>query len=495
MPPLRPHPHLYEINTWAWLEELSRTAGRRLTLADVPGEEWDRLRALGFDLVYLLGVWQRSPAARQWARSTPEYFSSYDAALPGWTLDDVVGSGFAVRDYEPDPRLLREKHTWRDIDNLRTHLHQRGMGLVLDFVGNHTALDHPWMTAHPEFYIQGTMELFRREPSAFYCAEPTTGPPLLIARGRDPNYPAWPDTAQLNYFQPATRAAMIAILRLLQQHCDGVRCDMAMLALNDVFARIWGNPAGTPPATEFWSEARAAVPDLLLLGEVYWKLEGRLQQLGVNFTYDKGLYDRLRFSNAQDVGAHIAAADGDPGRMGRFIENHDEPRAVTAFGVEKSKAAAVAVATLPGLRFFHQGQLEGRTRFLPMQMGRAAAEPMNEDVRSFYRRLLAIANQPAFHEGEWKLLAVTADTDASYPSLLAWRWKLDHEFKLVVVNLGDQTAQGRVPLAGEVDAAKQYSLADELNGPTYVRDGREITSQGLFVRLEPYGAHVLALEP
>src|SRR5215469_9742406 len=61
----RPNPHLYEINTWQWLEELSVRLGREITLNEVPDSEWDALARLGFNIVWLVGVWRRSPESRR----------------------------------------------------------------------------------------------------------------------------------------------------------------------------------------------------------------------------------------------------------------------------------------------------------------------------------------------------------------------------------------------------------------------------------------------
>ena len=66
----------------------------------------------------------------------------------------------------------------------------------------------------------------------------------MIANGRDPYFPAWPDVAQLNAFSPSLRTAVIDTLQQIAEQCDGVRCDMAMLVMNDTFARTWGARAG-----------------------------------------------------------------------------------------------------------------------------------------------------------------------------------------------------------------------------------------------------------
>ncbi|HEX9759651.1 MAG TPA: alpha-amylase family glycosyl hydrolase, partial [Candidatus Acidoferrales bacterium] len=334
--PLRVHPHLYEIHTWAWLEQLSAAQGKRITLAGVPDSDWDALAELGFDVVWLMGVWERSPRARRIARTETSMFAGYDEGRPGWRLEDVAGSPYAIHNYQPDARI----GSWEDLDGVRRKLHARGMRLLLDFVANHTAPDHPWVTQQPEVYVQGTLAEYRQDPGAFTLVE-DNGRAFFLARGRDPNYPPWTDTVQVNHSHPAGRAALLGTLREVARHCDGVRCDMAMLSLNEVFDRTWGHLVDEPrPATEFWTEAVAAVPGFLWLGEVYWDMEPRLQQLGFQFTYDKTLFDRLRYAAPPDVNQYLAAPVDFQSRMARFLENHDEGRSVAVFGRDRVEALA-----------------------------------------------------------------------------------------------------------------------------------------------------------
>jgi len=232
---IRTHPHLYEINTWAWLEELSVRLSRPITLAEVPDAEWDSLARLGFNIVWLMGVWQRSPESRRIKLENPQNHPEFESALPGWKPSDAIGSPYSIVQYVPDPRI----GTWDSLHSVRQKLHARGMALFLDFVGNHTALDCPWTREHPEFYIQGTKDQYDQNPLAFYQVESSAGVKYL-ALGKDPYFPPWDDVAQLNHFQPAVRAAQLDILRNIAAHCDGIRCDMAMLLLNDIFAKVWG---------------------------------------------------------------------------------------------------------------------------------------------------------------------------------------------------------------------------------------------------------------
>jgi hypothetical protein len=289
---------------------------------------------------------------------------------------------------------------------------------------------------------------------------------------------------------------MIDVLERLAGRADGARCDMAMLVLSDIFSRTWGDYLRTIiPAGEFWADARAAVRKFTLLAEVYWNFEWRLQHLGFDFTYDKGLYDRLLHSSPADVRGHLTADADYQRRSARFIENHDEPRSAAVFG-DRVRAAAVVIGTLPGLRFFHQGQFEGRMERLPVQLGRWSDEAPNEDLLRFYARLLSTVNDDVFHEGEWRLLDLHPAGDGSSSDLLAWQWLRAGEMRLVVVNLGEGTAQGFVQLSFEVAGdPKDGAIAfeDQLDGERYTWPRRALDESGLYVKLERGAAHIFRI--
>lgn len=490
--PLRLHPHLYEINTWAWLDELSAKLGRKVTLRDVPDAEWDAFSRLGFDLIWLMGIWERSPAGRRFFQTDASSFPSFDQALPGWKLSDIVGSPYSVRRYQPDPRI----GSWADLDHAREKLLARNMRLILDFVPNHTAPDHPWTSTHPEYYIQASLDDFRRDPAAFFLLD-TPGEPIPLAHGRDPYFPPWRDVVQLNYSEPATRAAMLGELREIAKHCDGVRCDMAMLVFNDIFARTWSSllRAKKPPAREFWSEVIASIPNFLWLAEVYWNCEGQCRDLGFQFAYDKDLYDALRDGRIAEIQERLRASIELQSGAARFLENHDEARSAAVFGTAKSEAVATLIATLPGLRFYHHGQLDGRKIHLPMPLACAAPEPVDFETRAFYERLLKICNEAVFHTVQWKLLPVSSAGDDTFRNLVAYQWLSGDFRKAVIINLAGTASQARVLIADGISASRQYLLLDQLHDARYPRDGGEISQLGLYVRLDPYRAHLFDVTP
>lgn len=488
----RKHPHLYEINTWAWLEDLSRRAGQRIDLAGVPDSEWNALAAAGFDFVWLMGVWERSPASRRLFYGDAVSLASFQRALPGFTIDDVVGSPYSINDYRPDPRI----GDWAALDAARAQLLRRGIQLLLDFVPNHLAIDHPWTLQHPEFFIQGSPGDLANDPASFYPVDTAAGW-KIIAHGKDPYFPAWRDVAQLNHFHPGLRAALLGQLKEVARHCDGVRCDMAMLMLTDIFGKTWAaHLAGAaPPPTEFWSDVRAALPDFLLLAEAYWGTEPRLIQLGFDFCYDKTFYDLLRDNRAGDLRILLSADIAPQTRLARFLENHDEERAAALFGPERSRAAAALMSTVPGMHLFHQGQLEGRKLQFPIALSHIAAEPPDPGIQALYTRLLAITRDSVFHSGAWRLLSVDTQGDGTAADLIVYDWQNEKTWNLVAVNPSGVTAQGRIRLGDRADAARNYLCHDALNHADYERTGAELRDPGLFVRISPFDAQIFDIAP
>ena len=488
------YPTVYEINTWVWLSELSKNAGRPVDLGSVPAAEWDAIAASGFDAVWLMGVWQRSPAGIAIANKNPGLLEGFRRALPEFRLEDNIGSPYCVRGYEVDERLGGPE----GLSHARKELANRGVRLILDFVPNHLAPDHPWVSEHPGYFIQGTADDAANDPASYISLNGT-----VFACGKDPYFPAWPDVLQLNAFQPGLRQAVAETLTNIADQCDGVRCDMAMLLLNSVFERTWGSRVGPRPATEYWVDAIPAVkqahPDFLFIAEAYWDLEWDLQQQGFDFCYDKRLYDRLEHENAESVRLHLCADLAYQNKLLRFIENHDEPRATAAFTPAKERAAAITTSTLLGARLFHEGQFEGRKVRLPVFLARRPEEPVDKELQDFYTKLLLAINSPVFREGDWNLCDRAGWPDnRSYENVAAWTWNKDGDRYLIVVNLSDGAAQALIKVACDALRGNQRRLTDLLSGATYERDGDSMLSPGLYVDLQPWGYHfvrVCGLDP
>jgi len=481
------NPSLYQMNTRVWLTERARALGRPATLDDIPDGELDRLAAMGFDWVWLLSVWQTGEAGQGVSRTNPEWRHEFRETLPDLREEDIAGSGFAVTGYTVhqglggDPALAR----------LRERLRARGLRLMLDFVPNHTGLDHPWVESHLTYYVPGTEIDQARAPQNYIWIKRKHGESLL-AHGRDPYFAGWPDTLQLDYSNPATQEAMIGELLKISRQCDGVRCDMAMLVLPDVFERTWGRRAPL-----FWPEAirrvRERTPGFLFMAEVYWDLEWTMQQQGFDYAYDKRLYDRLREGHARPVREHLHAGLDYQAKLARFLENHDEPRAAASFPPAMHEAAAVVTFLSPGLRFFHQGQLEGRTKRISPHLVRAPQEPVDGARQTFYQRLLTVLAQPVVRDGQWRLLECAPAWDGNWTAdcYIAWAWEAPGgQRRLVAVNYADHQAQCRVRLPYPDLDGRAVTLQDLLDPARYDRDGRELVSGGLFLDLGAWGYHV-----
>jgi hypothetical protein len=481
------HPVIYEINTWAWLHELSEKARRPITLGKVPVKEWDAIASYGFDAVWLMGVWERSPAGVAISMQDSGLLEEFRRVLPDFSPQDNVGSAYCVRRYSVDARLGGPE----DLAHARKQLADRGMRLILDFVPNHVATDHPWTTERPEYFIHGSSDDLAQQPNNFLRVGDN-----ILACGRDPYFPPWQDVVQLNAFNPELRKAAFETVMSIADQCDGMRCDMAMLLMNQIFQRTWGVTAGARPQTEYWPELIAAVkqryPNVLFMAEAYWDLEYELQQQGFDYCYDKRLYDRLEHESAESVRLHLCGNAAYQQKLIRFIENHDEPRAAATFSPSKARAAAVSTSTLYGAVLFHEGQFEGRRVRVPVFLRRRPEEPIDRSLEDFYRKLLHTVCSKDFREGKWRLCERTGWPDnQSHLNLVAWCVSTKRVRHLIVVNLSETPSQGRIPLPLEHLEGKQWRMTDAISGKVFHRNGDELRKAGLYVELDPWGFHLL----
>jgi hypothetical protein len=484
------YPVIYEINARVWLGELSQKYQRHVTLAAVPKQEWDAIAAWGFDAVWFMGVWQRSPAGIEISMRNPGLLEDFRRALPDFSADDNVGSPYCVRGYVVDEQLGGPE----GLAAARSMLAKRGLRLVLDFVPNHVAPDHPWVIEHPEYFVQGSAGDAKDDPASFVEVAGK-----VFARGRDPYFPAWPDVLQLNAFHPALRQAVIETVSDIAGQCDGIRCDMAMLMLNSIFERTWGARAGAKPVDDYWTTIipaiKAKFPEFRFIAEAYWDLEWELQQQGFDFCYDKKLYDRMEHADAETVRLHLLADASYQQKMVRFIENHDEPRAAASFPSEKRRAAALASLTLTGAKLLHEGQFEGRKVRLPVFLGRRPAEPVDQDLVAFYGSLLKETTRDVFRNGEWRLCERSGWPDnQTCRNILTWCWVKEDERYLIVINFGQGAAQALVHVPWDELRGKQWRLDDVLSGETYERSGSDMRDAGLYVDLKPWKCHLFQLQ-
>lgn len=473
---MAPHPLLYEINTRAFLSD-HLAAG---PIQDIPEDHFHQWSQLGFTHIWLMGVWKCGPVLRgaehEWAK-----------LLPDFQPEDVVASPYAITDYTVAPQLGGDA----GLRAFRQRLHEHGLKLILDFVPNHTSSTHTWTRERPEFYVHA----HERRPDTFATGERRIADGKNIAaqrhwpsrqwlaHGKDPYFPAWVDTAQLDYRNPETREAMTEQLMQVAKHCDGVRCDMSMLLLNDVFEKTWQAfpTVYPPPSEEFWPQAIATVkrqhPSFLLLAEAYWDLEARLLEHGFDFVYDKRVYDHLVARNPGALHEHFRSR-GKPffSRTAHFLENHDEPRAAAVLGLNEHRCASLLVLALPGLRLLHEGQLTGARLRASVHLRRRAAELADHKLSQWYENLLLALQNSTVGKGEFDSL----DTGCAEVFALHWRENADR-FDLALVNYSDALRPFKLPLTPGLWTCTDLLASSEPQ-----------TCQGIFhARLEPFATRLL----
>ncbi len=482
------YPNLYEINTRVWIKRF----GHNVKLDNVPEEYWKSLADKGMDYIWLMGVWKTNESTIDKYCFEEGLVEEYSRALPDWKHEDVIGSPYAIDDYEVNPALGGNK----SLNNLREILHKHNLKLILDFIPNHFSAESSLIKSHPEIFLQADEETYRIDPHTYFKPESTN---KIFAHGRDPFFPAWQDTVQINYFSKTARKFLIDKLITISDMCDGVRCDMAMLNLNHVFQNTWGtiiSKAGyRKPEKEFWEDAIKATKnhksDFLFIGEAYWDLEWTLQQLGFDFTYDKKLTDRLKIFNPSAIRSHLHAEFDYQQKLVRFLENHDEERAAKILGYKQSKAAAVIIGTIMGMRLFYDGQFEGKTVKLPVQLGREPEEKLQKGIKYFYNNFLQIINSDIFKNGNWKMLPVfpAGEGDITHENMLAWMWEMNNEKRLVVVNYSSFVSYCRIKI-DLTDYPEKIIFNDLINKQQYSRSKDEVREPGLYIKLDGYKFHI-----
>ena len=490
----RNNPHIYEINLMTWLCELSKKEERAFGLCDIPMRQWETLKGQGMDAVWLMGIWERSPFSEREARNGEALREECKKILEDFQLDDLGGSPYAIRAYRPEHRF----GTLDDLAKLRKKLSKIGMGLILDFVPNHTACDHIWISQRPYYYINSIPEAASTCPEGFFLPS-SAKDPICIAHGRDPYFPPWTDTAQLDYSKRDTHKAMVETLKKIGRYCDGVRCDMAMLVLNEVFRSTWSQFVDKQETQEFWPYAiqtlKSANEDFSFIAEVYWGMGKRLLEAGFDYVYDKDFYDALSDGDVNRLRRQLSEPVPDQERMLRFLENHDEPRAMEVFGPERIRAAMVIHATVPGAKLYHQGQFEGRKLRVPVQLKRAPEEPVNRGICEFCNRLMAEVNRPVYRWGMWLFCAVDGWLDNhSCTNLLAWSLQLKQEKRIIVVNFSPVSSQGRIRLPlNWLHGDCVMRFVDIFKGQKYSYEMKEIRKNGLYVALDAWDFHFFIL--
>ncbi len=411
--------------------------------------ELDALVQLGFNALWMMGVWRISDGAKEISKITS---------------DDFEGSPYAVPVYE----INRELGGSSQFNRLVKRAHTAGLSVLVDFVSNHMAPDSPWIFQHPDFFIRSDTKARKQLMSEFFLHKSGS----VIAFGRDPYFPPWNDTAQLDYSSGALRSQMIDVLKRISRYADGVRCDMAMLVLRDCFRQLWyplepDSSFDQRMPGEFWDEAisevKKASPNFKFIAEAYWDKETQLSELGFDLCYEKKLYDALV---ARDLGRVLERLQRGSDALRAslyFIENHDEPRAASVFDKPGNLAALALILSIPGSVLIHEGQMEGKHERLPVQRIKPLTdEPADLSLRESYAQLLRITRDEVFKDGDLRLfdpgvygaMGFTRTNNQQVVAYLAQISEAWHRFNAPPMNVS--------AIAYEVGASSQLRLTNLL---------------------------------
>lgn len=534
-----------------WFDQLSRQYGRAVTrLREIPDEELSLLAHRGFTGLWLIGIWERSPASRQIKR------------LRGNA--EAEASAYALFDY----RVADELGGQADLDDLDRRCRQRGIRLACDVVPNHTGIDSRWMQEHPDWFVQvphppypsyrfsgpdlstdGAVSLYLEDgywdhsdaAVVFKRVDHHTGEVRYIYHGNDGTHLPWNDTAQLDFLLPQVREAVIRTIIEVARTFRVIRFDAAMTLAKKHFQRLWfplPGGAGVPSRAEytmsgeefdrvfpleFWREVvdrvAAEVPDTLLLAEAFWLMESYfVRTLGMHRVYNSAFMHMMK---QEDNGKYrqllkktLAFNPEILKRFVNFMNNPDEATAVEQFGKgDKYFGVAVLLATLPGLPMFGHGQVEGFREKYGMEFRRAyLQEEVDQGFVAHHERLICpLLHQRALFSGAEHFALYDFLTDGAVnEDVLAYSNRRGEQRALVVYHNRSEQTGGWVRVAYPSVAAAGhaipgmltealalqagegifYRFRDHCSGLHYLRSGRELMEQGLFVTLGPYEAHV-----
>jgi glycosidase len=496
---LRANPHLLEINARVFLNEMRQKYSMPdMSISMIPEEEWLKFKHLGFDIIWLMGVWKTSEISK--SISINEEFLRDFINKTNLDPSAIYASPYSVLRYTLDEFFGFE---W-ELKALKEKLNSFGMQLFLDFVSNHIAIDSDFANDCVECLVCGD-EIDYQNNKDLFCTKRIGDKVYYIAHGRDPNFPAWKDTIQLNYFNPLTRQKMIEELKKISEMCDGVRCDMVMLSLNDIFENVWGwlvyKKGYRKPDTEFWqqaiSEIKSINPQFTFIAEVYWGLEWKIQQLGFDYTYDKAFYDRLKKLSSEEIRGHLRAERLYQKKSVRFIDNHDEEPSITSFGDRrKALCASVMVSTVRGLRFYHYFQLKGIGIKIPVQIAFFDIEKYKDiEVEKFYEKLLKIVDHPAFHGGEWELCDVypLSPENKTNRNIIAYKWTQMRTIKLIVVNYSSEISGGFIGISFK-SKSDTVTLYEEFSERFFSYKSEEVSDRFKIESMQPYSFYIFDYE-
>lgn len=408
--PWMPNVILLAKNAFVWLDQLSKKYQREIKKLDqVPDEELDQLARWNFNGLWLIGIWERSPASKK----IKHIMGNIDA----------VASAYSLYDYHIAYGLGGDEA----YHNLNERAKARGLRLASDMVPNHTGIVSDWIKHRPDYFVQSDQPPFpnysfngqnlsedpdyqiriedgyyeRRDAAVvFQRIDNKSGKVSYLYHGNDGTSMPWNDTAQLNMMKPEVREAVIQKIFDVARKFSIIRFDAAMTLTKKHYQRLWFPQPGTggdiPSRTdhsmtrsefdqqfpnEFWREVvdrfNKEMPETLLLAEAFWLMEGYfVRSLGMHRVYNSAfMHMMMKEENEKYRDLITNTLEFEPEILKRyvnFMSNPDEETAIKQFGTDdKYFGVLTLMITLPGLPMFGHGQIEGFTEKYGMEYKRA----------------------------------------------------------------------------------------------------------------------------
>jgi glycosidase len=540
---------------YVWMGQLSGKYGWPIQrLDEIPDAELDTLASWGFTGLWLIGVWERSPASRK----IKQFCGNPEAIASAYSLYDYV--------------IAEDLGGNSALENLRRRAALRGIRLASDMVPNHTGIDSRWTREHPDWFVQleyppypgyrfegpdlsSTQDISLRIEDGYWSktdaavvfqhVDNRTGRVRYIYHGNDGTSTPWNDTAQLNYLVPEVRETVIQTILHVARNFPIIRFDAAMTLAKKHFQRLWfpqtGLGGGIPSRAEhaltrarfdelfpkeFWREVvdRVSVeaPDTLLLAEAFWLMEGYfVRTLGMHRVYNSAFMNMLKMEeNAKYRQTIKNVLEFNPEILQRFVNfmnNPDEKTAVEQFGKEgKYFGAAVLLVTMPGLPMFGHGQIEGLTEKYGMEYRRAywSEEIDRHLVEMHEQQIFPLMKKRRLFSGAANFVLYDFQVgDTVDENIFAYSNSCENERALIVYHNRFATSSGWIrtssaravkDASGETrqlrttlgealginpDGRYYYRFRDSASSLEYLRHGRELTEQGLFLELNAFECH------
>ncbi len=486
---------LLEINTVNFLYKISKKINKNirkgqliLKLGQVPIEEWQKLSYdSSVKYIWLMGVWKRSKLSKKIAIKN---INQYLGLLPEVKEEYILGSAYSIVDYIPDPII----GDFEDLIKVKKILNKLGIGLILDFVPNHFALDNVYISKR--IFVETNFEGYLRNPGLFYILAQDKKM-RYIAFGRDPFFGPWTDTLQINIFSKEARKILTQNLKKISNYCDGVRVDMAMLLLKDIFYNNWKEYLTYKEVEEeFWNTVTSKF-NIKFIAESYWGTENRLLNLGFDYAYDKRFLDSLINHNLQEIKYLISLNPSFQKRLVRFLENHDEQRIANQLNDYNTLPILTLFFTSLGLKMVYNEQFEGQLVRIPVQLLASKdyykSIPLYEKFIKIYKTIFDF-----LQEGKFFVYKIKRIYDDSYNNLLAYGYRLGDKVLIVAINFTAHYSQAILSI-NEVypknvfedfqKEKKEVILVELIKKERYRRD-----LENLHVILNPFEAQIFLRE-